>query len=294
MRFKTLLKFIRKAAIPLAVVLSLAVGTTGCGREVSLSPAVIRDLEESGEFSDRITEVITLQLDAADQYKEQLENQETNQETTPEEEEAQSVTNDRIQALRDELANIAAPLEDFREDAEDMDFAGDEAGEAVAEALDTYYEMFGDACSDMSDVFDYFIALMDALTPMMEFTDVENTTGYEDYSLYAGQLSYVISQSQRRISAMDCPEYMTDSHDAFAARMDEFQAFCQDFSIAIQLNDPLALYSGIYRMQRIAMMLGKTEMAVIDDINLQYARIAERLNGSIAELRGELLDLASK
>jgi hypothetical protein len=156
------------------------------------------------------------------------------------------------------------------------------------EAAKAYFTELSSAGNDLKSIFDYSFAIRDALLPMEEFNETESTTGLEDNALIAGQLSQVTSQSQKALAEVEYPKYMEDSHSSLLARIDEFQVFCQDFSVAVQLVDPLRIASCVYRLQRLSIMLDECDQNMTDDFNLQFEQVIKRIDGRIAKQRSEL------
>ena len=156
------------------------------------------------------------------------------------------------------------------------------------DAAKEYVKLLGECSIDLKSICDYYVGLYEALDPIVSFSPPESTTGETDYSLYAGQLSQVASQSQKMLRDMHTPPYIEISHGDLVRRVDEFQAFCQDFSKSVQLSDPLRLYSCIFRLNRLMTMLGKNGENLEDDIDLQFRHTKSRMDGAVSLLRDEL------
>ncbi|MDR1131817.1 MAG: hypothetical protein LBL15_05315 [Oscillospiraceae bacterium] len=258
---------------------------TGCGADATLPAEISNGIAQSEGHCEQITAIINWQLDGNAAYREQRDKFKESGDPRDEPQD----TYDEVVVKYDELSAVMADLSVLKARADTLPPGGNDAETAIIQAARDYFAMLDAACRDLDAVFTYYFAMRDAMLPMRDFTAAENTTGYNDYALFAGQLSQVISQTQSKLESVSCPGYMSDSHSAFTARIDEFQSFCQDFSIAVQLSDPLRIASCNYRMQRLGLMLDKCDDALTDDFALQFSRVAERLNGTAAELRGELL-----
>jgi hypothetical protein len=275
----------KRAAQGLLFVLLILSFLTACGADAGLPEELSGGIAQSEGYCEQITAIIDWQLDGNAAYREQRDK--FNESGDPRDEPPD--TYDEVVVKYGEFTEIMADLSALKSYADAPAPGGSETETAVIQAARDYFAMLDAACRDLDAVFTYYFAMRDALLPMREFTAAENTTGYSDYALFAGQLSQVISQTQSRLEGVSCPGYMSDSHGAFTARIDEFQSFCQDFSVAVQLSDPLRIASCNYRMQRLGLMLDKCDDALTDDFALQFSRVSERLNETAAELRGELL-----
>lgn len=195
---------------------------------------------------------------------------------------------DEVKAKYDELTQQIAQLE-----AVSGSFTPSSTGEESLDKTTAVYTLYlGDirqSAEDMKTVFDYYFAMRDALKPFEEFSYSENTTGYTDYALMAGQLSQVISQTQQALKDVTCPPFMKSSHDALLVRIDEMQGFSQDFSIAVQMGDVLRMASSVYRSERISLLIDQGDRKLDEDFSLQFERAADRLNDRVATMRKELL-----
>jgi len=203
--------------------------------------------------------------------------------------EAVDDNHDEIKAKYDELLIQIDALE-----ALSAFQAQTEAGKAPAfdqtlQAYRLYVEDISRSAADMKLVFDYYFAMYDALKPIDEYNAAENTVETNDFSLMAGRLSQVISQTQSALKTVECPGFMQSTHDTILTRIDEFQSFIQDFSIAAQLGDPLRIMSCVYRANRLTLQLTQADRNLDDDYNLQFEQVKDRLNGRAETTRTELL-----
>lgn len=267
----------------LLFVLSACSGSNRAAMADNLRP-MAENIDASKEISDTIKAIVDWQLEGSKEYEKQYakfkesgdeaDRPEDNYEEVLAKYDELNAELEKLKGLNDELSNIE-PLDEPSYDA-------------TTEAAKTYFTELTNAGNDLKAIFDYYIAIHDALLPMQDFSAAENETGLEDYALYAGQLSQVTSQSQKALANVEYPKFMEDSHTALKARIDEYQAFCQDFSIAVQLMDPLRIASCQYRAQRLGIMLDECDQNMTDDFNLQFEQVIKRIDGRIAKLRGEL------
>ena len=204
------------------------------------------------------------------------------------EDDDEEATQKQMQEKLDDLKVLIANLTKLRNEIDALP-AGTQSGTKLTiNAAREYFRRLSAVAEDSREVLAYGVELWAALDPVTNFDPPESTTEYWDYSLFAGQLSMAVSQSQNMLKRASVPAYMADSHSDLVKRMDEYQSFCQDFSIAVQLDDPLRIYSCMYRMDRLEMMIGKCGDNLDEDLVLQFAQLRKRLNGSVAALRTEL------
>ena len=268
----------------IALVLLSAFLLGGCAGSAKMG-TIQKNVAQSEEICQHVVDIINWQLEGTEEYRAQraIYNASGDERDMPED------NLEEIQAKYDELMTYIAEIDALKARIDSLPSVKDPNEALVLQAAKDYFGMLERALADLASIFDYFFATQDALEPMATFEPPEITTGLYDYSLYAGQLSQVVGQSQAKLAKVACPEYMKDSHADFAMRVDEYQSFCQDFSVAVQFNDPLRIASCNYRIQRLNLMLEKSNDAVTDDFNLQFHQVANRLNGSISTLRMELL-----
>ncbi len=263
---------------------------TGCGNKANGGMAekltqMQQNLLLTEPVSEKLVEIANLQIDSAKAYWEEYDNALASGTGMEEYED----NYDEVKAQYDELLlqidTLASLESSYRRGKPTEAPSFDRTEEAYATCLAEIRQ----SADDMKTVFDYYFDVREALKPMEEFTFAENTTGYTDYALMAGQLSQVVSQTQRALKDIQCPAYMQNSHDALCVRIEEFQGFSQDFSIAVQLGDPLRIASCGYRSERIDILLTQGDRNLDDDFTLQFEQAASRLNGRVATLRSELL-----
>lgn len=273
----------------IAVTMVLLLLFAGC---TAAKPAVADDLQlisqtvdASAQVCDDIAKIAQWQLDDSAAYEKQIE---IYQKTGNESDMPKQTDPEEVKAKYDEFNGLSDQLDAFSAKLKDLKPNGTTSYDDTLKAANEYFAELKSTSGDMKIVFDYYFAMQEALKPFTDFSGVDSTTGVQDYALYAGQLSQVTAQSQKALDSVKCPQYMQDSHNLLKQRMDEFQAFCQDFSIAVQMGDPLRLTSALYRINRLNIMLDECDKNLTDDFNLQFSQVIKRLNGRIGTLRGEL------
>ena len=201
----------------------------------------------------------------------------------------EEVSTQQMQEKHDELKLTIRDLAKLQDEINALPAGGQDGVKLTIAAAREYFRRLTALANDLSEVVAYGVELFTALEPTVNFNPPESTTGYNDYSLFAGQLSLAVSQSQTLLKKARVPAYLSGSHSDLVKRMDEYQSFCQDFSVAIQLDDPLRIYSCMYRMERLEMMIEKCGNNLDEDLALQFDRLKIRLGGSVASIRGELV-----
>ncbi len=273
----------------LGTFLIVALLLTGCtspqaGLGDSLE-AVAQSVEGSAQNSEQIIEIAQWQLDESatnrkqyDIYMKSGDERDRPKDSDPKE----------IQEKYDQLIAQIEEIDALAAKVDALEISDEEAYAATITAAKAYFAELKAAGNDMKRIFDYYFDMDEALKSFTDFSAADNTTGVEDYALYAGQLSQVTAQAQKALAEVECPPFMQDSHDRLRTRIDEFQAFCQDFSVAVQMGDPLRLASSVYRSQRLTIMIDECDRDLTDDFNLQFAQVIKRLNGRVATLHNEL------
>jgi hypothetical protein len=282
----------RRAVILLLILLlALPLLLSGCGssakykdiaEKLSLMEANITQTEA---ICGKLTEIADWQIKSSEEswkeYDEAFKNGTEGQLPDENNDEEVQAKYDELKAESDALAAIETSYS-----------AGEATGVAqFDETEQAYLSYIADirrSADDMQTMFQYYFNVRDAIKPMEEYEPVESTTGYTDYSLIAGQLSQVISQTQKSLGQIDYPTYMKGSHDALLQRMTEYQGLSQDLSEAMQLSDPLRMASWFNRVSRLDIMLNECSRDLDDDFNLQFGRARDRVEGRVASLRSEL------
>ena len=158
---------------------------------------------------------------------------------------------------------------------------GSSEGKTVL-AVREYLGMLSSISADMYELIGYHLELYEALEALSDF---DEDADYEDFAL---QLADAAQNAADMMNGIDTPSYLRISHDDLTKRFIEFQEFGEDFYVAVVLEDPLRLYSCIYRMDRISVMLDKATSNLLADVNLQFEQADKRMSGMIATLHNEL------
>ena len=240
-------------------------------------------ITKTGEISNKLVEICNEQIADAESYWKAYDEALQNGEVFDPED-----NYDEVKATYDELTQQIGLLETISGSYAPSS-TGQDSFDKTAAVYTLYLDDIHQSAEDMKLVFDYYFAMRDALEPFENFSYAENTTGYTDYALMAGQLSQVISQTQQALKEVDCPSFMKSSHDALLVRIDEMQGFSQDFSVAVQMGDVLRLASSVYRSDRINKLIDQCDRNLDEDFSLQFQHAVDRLNDRVATMRKELL-----
>lgn len=282
----------RRAAILLLILLLvLPLLVSGCGDSTKYKDIAEKltlmetNIAQSKPICDMLTEIADWQIVTSEEswkeYDEAFKDGTEDQLPDENNDEEVQAKYDELKAQSDTLAAI------------ESSYSADEATgvaqfDETEQAYLAYISDIRRSADDMQTMFQYYFDVREAIKPMEEYEPVESTTGYTDYSLIAGQLSLVISQTQKGLEQIDYPAYMGDSHDTLLQRMAEYQGLSQDLSEAVQLTDPLRMSSWFNRVSRLDIMLNECSRDLDDDFNLQFGRARDRIEGRVTSLRAEL------
>lgn len=234
------------------------------------------------DISARLVDICNWQIEDSKQYWEEYDNAIKNGATF----DPGDSDDTEVEAKYDELSQQIIALDTI---AASFTPTGQDAFDQTAAVYAQYLNDLKLSAADMKTMFDYYFEMREALKPFEEFSYAENTTGYTDYALMAGQLSQIITQTQKALADVSCPPFMKSSHDTLVLRIDEMQSFSQDFSIAVQMGDVLRLSSSVYRSERISKLIDQGDRKLDEDFSLQFQQTADRLTGRAAQMREELL-----
>jgi len=158
--------------------------------------------------------------------------------------------------------------------------AGD--GKTVYAARE-YLTMLRNMTDDLAELVRYSIDMFHAVEPM-GMMDGET----DEFAVIAEQIWTGCEDTRILMEEIKPPFYLEITHKDLIARITEFRDFGEDFYIACYMEDPLRIYSCVYRMTRIIRMFNICEENLNSDIELQFTQAERRLNGPIAQLHGEL------
>jgi len=152
-------------------------------------------------------------------------------------------------------------------------------------AMREYLSKLRNMADDLAELVRYSIDMYNAVEPMgMVDGDVD------DFGVLAEQIWNGCEATRILMGKINPPAYIAITHNDMVARITEFRDFGEDFYYACAMEDPLRMYSCIYRMNRIVRMFEICGDNLNADLELQFRQSERRLNGPIAQLRDELTD----
>jgi len=163
--------------------------------------------------------------------------------------------------------------------SDDLDTSDGKTVRAVKE----YMSMLCNMSADLAELVRYSIDMYYAVEPM-DMMD-GNT---DDFEILSEQIWSGCESVRILMENIKPPSYLEITHNDMIARIKEFRDFGEDFYIACYMEDPLRIYSCVYRMNRIIRMFDICDENLTADIGLQFTQAERRLNGPIAQLRDEL------
>lgn len=185
--------------------------------------------------------------------------------------------------MRGELEGYINQLDGLLSDLNGLpDDLNSSEGKTVC-AVREYLTMLRDMSADIYDLVGYNIDLYAALQAIGNLD-----SNSEDYAALAAQISQGTDTALKIMDKIEPPAYLAISHSDLEKRIQEFKDFSVDFSAAIEISDPLRIYSCFFRMNRIMIAFTRCGDNLNEDIKLQFEQANRRLNGPIATLNDEL------
>lgn len=150
-------------------------------------------------------------------------------------------------------------------------------------AAKEYLTMLLNMTTDLAELLRYSIDMYYAVEPIgLMDTDTD------DYAVIANQIWTRCNETKILMEQISPPGYIAITHDELITRVTEFRDFGEDFYYACYTEDPLRMYSCIYRMNRIVTMFNICDDNLTADLELQFKQADRRINGPISLLRSEL------
>ncbi|MCL2517231.1 MAG: hypothetical protein FWF15_01585 [Oscillospiraceae bacterium] len=175
-----------------------------------------------------------------------------------------------------QLDGLISGLNDLSDDPNTSD------GKTVRAARE-YLSMLRNMTADLSELVRYAIDVYYAIEPMGMMD--EDT---DEFEVLAEAIWTGCETTRIMMTELKPPSYLTITHNDMIARITEFRDFGEDFYIACYMDDPLRMYSCVYRMNRIIRMFNICDENLTADMELQFIQAERRINGPIAQLHGEL------
>ena len=150
-------------------------------------------------------------------------------------------------------------------------------------AAKEYLTMLLNMTTDLAELLRYSIDMYYAIEPF-GLMDMDT----DDFTVIADQIWSRCNESKILLEQIVPPAYIAITHNEMTTRVTEFRDFGEDFYYACYLEDPLRMYSCIYRMNRIIRMFEICDDNLTADLELQFRQAEHRVTGPISQLRDEL------
>jgi hypothetical protein len=151
-------------------------------------------------------------------------------------------------------------------------------------AVKEYLNMIRNITVDMAELVRYNIDVYWAIDAMDNLDD-----DFDDFGIMAKQLWDATNLTKGMMEQIKPPSYLAITHNDMILRVTEFRDFSDDFDMACRIEDPLRIYSCLYRLNRIVRMFEVCGDNMKADLALQFSQAERRLNGPIGQLREELI-----
>jgi len=190
---------------------------------------------------------------------------------------------DEAEAGYEELSGYTKQLNDLISGLSGLpDDPNTSDGKTVCAARE-YLSMLRNMSADLAEFVRYSIDMYYAIEPFeMMYLDTD------DFMILSEELWNGCEETRTLMGAITPPAYLAITHNDLMARITEFRDFAEDFYIACAMEDPLRIYSCVYRMNRIVRMFEICNDNLYADLELQLRQAERRLDGPIAQLRSEL------
>ena len=190
---------------------------------------------------------------------------------------------DEAEASHAELTGYAVKLDGLLSDLRGLpDDLNTSEGKTIHAAKE-YLTMLRNITIDSAELLRYTTDLYIAILAM-ESMDVDPN----DFEVLAEAIWEATDNTKIQLEQIKPPSYLSITHSDLITRVTEFRDFAEDFYTACYLEDPLRIYSCVYRMTRIMRMFTICGDNLNADVELQFKQSEHRLNGPIAQLSGEL------
>ena len=183
----------------------------------------------------------------------------------------------------EELEGYIERLQNLISDISSLPDETDSSEGKTVRAVKDYLAMLSDIVSVMAEGSRYGIDLFKT----MEAMDIGDG-GFSSISAMAQTCSGAAQKALSIMEPVTPPVFLEATHGDLMTHIYEFEKFAEDFVYAANLDDPLRIYSSIYRLRRINMMFGKCFDNLNSDSEAQSAQMKAHLNGPVMVLHDEL------
>ena len=190
---------------------------------------------------------------------------------------------DEAEASYEEIIGYTAQLDGLISGLSGLNGDPDTSEGKTLLAARQYLNMLRNMSADFAELVRYSIDMLLAVEPLgMMYLDTF------DFMVLSEQIWNGCESTRVLMEKVRPPAYLTITHNDMLARITEFRDFGEDFYNACYMEDPLRIYSCVYRMNRIVRMFDICGENLNADLEVQLKQAERRLNDPIAQLRSEL------
>jgi hypothetical protein len=91
------------------------------------------------------------------------------------------------------------------------------------------------------------------------------------------------------LSTVNCPSFMKHIYARYTKTIGIYDTIFENWQYGLSLGDPLRRYGAYYMFKHLSLVQNNYELMLTKDIQMQFDKVGERLNGTIAALGSELI-----
>jgi len=190
-----------------------------------------------------------------------------------------AIAQEEIKNMRENAAKLAA----LRSSLNGLPDGKDTSEGRTVLAAREYLDQLSNLSLDMEELMQYFTELL----PIFNFFEGLNVS-MDDYKAFANQFYNSSLVAKEAMDSIKPPAYLAITHNDLQQRFKEFMDFSRDMSTAVRMEDPLRIYSCVFRINRMMAMFERSIDNMLSDIALQQEQSENRMKGPIKTLHDEL------
>lgn len=239
------------------------------------------NVAQTEEIAASVQEIIAWQLEGSEEqlaaYKDAVMNG-TDYEDT-------GSSSEEVAAKADELDLYINRVVALKGEIDALQATGLTSVDRTIEAAKVYFTDLENALRDLMAIFDFYFAEQEAGQVLADY----NAKTFTDNAEAISELYYTIQDMTDAMDKIDCPAFMEECFDKYIGTTRKYLAVLETMYTAVQIEDVLRSTSANYLIGRMSIEIANCEIELTELFNLQYQKVDERLNGSIATLRAELI-----
>lgn len=270
------------------IILSLYVGLIGCKGEekvydeanIEILNSIKTELALTNDVLNSVNEIIKWQTDGADDDLEKIKSAQENYEIY----DGASLSAEDANVKYEEFGACIEKIKASKEKIDALEKRDVEQVNMTIDAASVYYERLLGALDDLNKVFTFNREVNSVISKMGSV----DASSYDSGSAATKAVFESIDSGISELEAIDCPSFMQQVFDKEILGYKRLLEIIYEENLGYVYKDSMKHHAAINMYSRVNYELQQYRFDLLNDYNMQFKRVSERLETQIMPLRDEI------